>query len=74
MSIVARGLSFCRRWISRSTVAGEARSVFEMTRRSARIDLLARFGSAVERGFAVDRIDHGQHQVDMEFAAERAIG
>ena len=40
MSMVARGLRLCRRWVSRSTVAASARSVFEITSRSARIACL----------------------------------
>ena len=36
--------------------------------------LLARLGGHVERRLANDGIDHREHDVDMKFAAQRAIG
>ena len=74
MSIAARGLSCCRRRVSRSTAAGVARSVFEMISRSARMTCLRASAASSSDRLAVHRIDHREHDVDVKFAAERAIG
>ena len=37
-------------------------------------DLLARFGGILERRRSVDGVGHGEHDVDVKFTAERAIG
>ena len=74
MSMVARGLRLCRRCVSRSTVAGVGEIGLRDHEAVGEDHLLARLGGAVERGFAVDRVDHGQHHLDVKFAAERAVG
>ncbi len=74
ISIAARGLSCCRRSVN-ALDRGRRREVGFRDHEAVGEDhLLARFGRRCRAPFAVDGVDHGQHHIDMKFAAERAVG
>ncbi len=74
MSMVARGLSVCRRCVSQRDGGGVGEIGLRHDQAVGEDDLLARFRRLTERRLAVDRVDHRQHHVDVKLAAQRAIG